>query len=1099
MLSFTEMVPGKAAALEIRTDGGGLTLINVHGPQAGCSPWAGRAAFWADIQMYATARSLSGRRPVVIADDTNVYMDATSNPATEHFRAGWEACGSRRATAGGEEDMTPTLHPSRHRVDTFLVNEPLLPLSLRESISARGMAHSQVLGLDHLPVCLALPGFLTAAGRTPMPTPYSHTAGRLPLYDAEAAPVQHCLWAAVTAAQDEPSLAPWLGPAEQHAYGSMPAAAVDKVFEHLHAAHDALARVVGRRQPSLAGTDPGGGDPPESGTRLQAAVLCYDNPAACAPAAYQADAARHGIRSEAALRLAEELRGASPGFRPARQGQLQEELERQAAALEEDIRQLRALLAADRKRAIKDVCRGHAPDIAQRWKAVRGAIEVEAPGPSGLWNVRVPKAQTLLTEAHNVMFAVCALRRELYDKRLVDLRGFQAVLSRYVPRVPEGAWTQVQQYSMQDLQSALDRADGKAPGCNHVEARFIKALPAPVQWLLFHSYRAILRGAPPPMHWRDAQIWLSPKVPGSAILDDYRPIALGQLDMKLLTGPLTQRITEVLTRHGAVSNWQQGALPGSNTGLPLFMAQRQLQRGRPNYVFSFKAQGLRHRPVRCPPPHPGPPLHAARGHPPPALPPHVRQVAHCHSARANAALPHAARPPAGQPQEPPAVRAPPGAPAQGAAAPPAPTGGGQTKPHPSLHQRPAGSCPHAAAFRQRRGGGGRVPGDDGHGAQSPPVRHGHHGGGPGPAAAPLSPPGKPMALGTSGGLRPLPGTPAAAGREFSLQRKHRLHLVAVHHWCLNTLAPAKVVQDITLAILGGVTQYVAPFIADDSDTARHLDHITVQVANDRALYAFDTSQDSLQDDRTLGLRRVPTRCQQAAVALVGTLVHHRSTSVRAEVTKMFWEIAYAHGICPEVHYPVPEFATLEGGDWVHRIPRALAALGLGLYNPIACPRAAHVQLQSPPGNIVTLPSATLRHRDTCRLTVPHTTPWHEHQGLHHPFPDNNDPWRTVVLECLNQCAEEHLHHCRREQEPTNHPGWRDALVHLLGTTGTRDPRLRLVHPKRAKQDAHTGPRVTPDGLHLHVGGYRRRGGLSPPTRGGAYHPLAALMYILHDE
>ena len=143
---------------------------------------------------------------------------------------------------------------------------------------------------------------------------------------------------------------------------------------------------------------------------------------------------------------------------------------------------------------------------------------------------------------------------------------------------------------MQDLQSALDKADGKAPGPNHVKARFIKALPAPVQWLLDHSYRAILRGAPPPMHWRDAHAWLSPKVPGSARLDDYRPIALGQLDMKLLTGPLTQRITEVLTRHGVVSDWQQGALPGSNTGPPLFMAQRQLQRGRPNYDFSFDAR-----------------------------------------------------------------------------------------------------------------------------------------------------------------------------------------------------------------------------------------------------------------------------------------------------------------------------------------------------------------------------------------------------------------------------------------------------------------------------------------------------------------------------
>ena len=141
---------------------------------------------------------------MVIAGDTNIYMDATTNPATKHFCAGWEACGFRRATAGGEEDMTPTLHPSQHRVDTYLVNELLLPWSLRESVCARGMAHPQVIGLDHLPVRLASLGLLSAAGRAAVPTPYSHTRGRLLPYDAEAAPVQHCLWAAVTPAQDEP-------------------------------------------------------------------------------------------------------------------------------------------------------------------------------------------------------------------------------------------------------------------------------------------------------------------------------------------------------------------------------------------------------------------------------------------------------------------------------------------------------------------------------------------------------------------------------------------------------------------------------------------------------------------------------------------------------------------------------------------------------------------------------------------------------------------------------------------------------------------------------------------------------------------------------
>ena len=104
--------------------------------------------------------------------------------------------------------MTPTLHPSRHRLDTFLVNEPLLPWSLQESVWARGRAHPQVVGSNHLLVRLALPGLLNAAGDAAMPTPYSHTEGRLLPYDAKAAPVQRCLWAAVTAARDEPSLAP---------------------------------------------------------------------------------------------------------------------------------------------------------------------------------------------------------------------------------------------------------------------------------------------------------------------------------------------------------------------------------------------------------------------------------------------------------------------------------------------------------------------------------------------------------------------------------------------------------------------------------------------------------------------------------------------------------------------------------------------------------------------------------------------------------------------------------------------------------------------------------------------------------------------------
>ena len=155
------------------------------------------------------------------------------------------------------------------------------------------------------------------------------------------------------------------------------------------------------------------------------------------------------------------------------------------------------------------------------------------------------------------------------------------------------------------------------------------------------------------------------------------------------------------------------------------------------------------------------------------------------------------------------------------------------------------------------------------------MRHGHHGGGPRPAAAPLFHLKNPWHWVPAADSVPYLGLQLQPDGEFSLQRKHQLRLAVVHHWCLNTLAPPKVVQDVILAILGGVTQYVAPFIADDSDTARHLDHITFQVAKDRARYAFHASQDSLQDDQTLGLKRVPTRCQQAVVAL---LVHASTTA-----------------------------------------------------------------------------------------------------------------------------------------------------------------------------------------------------------------------------
>ena len=49
VLCFTGIIPPIAVALEIRTDKGGPTLINIHVIQADCFPWAGQAAFWPNI------------------------------------------------------------------------------------------------------------------------------------------------------------------------------------------------------------------------------------------------------------------------------------------------------------------------------------------------------------------------------------------------------------------------------------------------------------------------------------------------------------------------------------------------------------------------------------------------------------------------------------------------------------------------------------------------------------------------------------------------------------------------------------------------------------------------------------------------------------------------------------------------------------------------------------------------------------------------------------------------------------------------------------------------------------------------------------------
>ena len=147
---------------------------------------------------------------------------------------------------------------------------------------------------------------------------------------------------------------------------------------------------------------------------------------------------------------------------------------------------------------------------------------------------------------------------------------------------------------------------------------------------------------------------------------------------------------------------------------------------------------------------------------------------------------------------------------------------------------------------------------------------------------------------------PYQGLQLQPDGEFSLQRKHGLRLVAGHHWCLNTLAPPKVVQDVILAILGGVTQYMLP-LSPTTPTPRA---------------TWTTSRSRSQRQRAVRLQRLAgqgtRRRDPGAHAGANTVPagnggprrHARPpplASERAEATRMFWDIPGAHGTCPEVH------------------------------------------------------------------------------------------------------------------------------------------------------------------------------------------------------
>ena len=284
------------------------------------------------------------------------------------------------------------------------------------------------------------------------------------------------------------------------------------------------------------------------------------------------------------------LRQVDPNLSPATVEDLHAALDRQLHQLETRVEELRGVLKSNRRRSIKDYWRARVPDLQLRWTAIRGAINVVNYAPSGLWSVRVRESEKVLIEASDVIGEVQRYWEALYAKRPVNLPAFERLARAHIPRGAHEEWRPVHDYTLQDLKDAVKQAvaDDKAPGSNRVTAALIAQLPEPVQGLLVHAYRAILRRADVPESWHEAIIWLMPKGTATGNLDEYRPIALGQQDMRMLMTPLMRRFTAVLARKGLSADWQFSAMPRSTAAAPVFLAQRRLQGGQEeNHVLAF--------------------------------------------------------------------------------------------------------------------------------------------------------------------------------------------------------------------------------------------------------------------------------------------------------------------------------------------------------------------------------------------------------------------------------------------------------------------------------------------------------------------------------
>ena len=936
---------------------------------------------------------------------------------------------------------------------------------------------------------------------------YSQAQGRLHAIRPDSPGVREAAAAVLQKACGDQRLQAWLSSDQDTA--TMGTSEVQAVFDLLYAFRDGVSRVTGVRMPS--GVDP---QYPYGQAETEASVdqVLSDQQALAwrAHQLWQRDAAAAGLHSQEATALLQHLRRVDPDLSPASVEDLRAALDQQLHQLETRVEELRDVLRSNRRRSIKDYWRGRVPHLQLRWTAIRGAINVVNYAPSGLWSVRVRESEKVLLEASDVIGEVQRYWEALYAKRPVNLPAFERLVRAHIPKgVPE-EWRSVQDYTMQDLKDAVRHAvaDDKAPGSNRVTAALIAELPEPVQGLLVHAYRAILRGADVPESWHEAIIWLMPKGTATGNLDEYRPIALGQQDMRMLMTPLMRRFTAVLARKGLAADWQFGAMPGYTAAAPVFLAQRRLQRGlEENHVLAFDVSKafdtaphgalallLRHmgipeelirlfhtlscgslvRIVTAHGPTPSIRLHRglrqgsaesavlyllllepllqslaykARGDARHAVPPLVQS--YCDDLLLIAhSLPQFLEYAA-------------------------PIARYLTDMGMSLN---VGKCAYANTARIHSIMVYLNPGD---------------------TAAPW------VCLRAKGTV-PYLGLRLDPRGVATMKEKHVLRCEALLGWCKNTLGPASVPHEVMAAVVGGIVRYTAPYVSDTAEAVIKLNTAIQAAALQFEKLPKDLSNVAVRSGHGLRLADVQVICRDSVVATMAQLTHHRSMTVRDELRAMLRDMHVQYGVCGQFMVPSASFATHAGNTWVDRVLRAMGTLRVGLLMPSSVYSFvhAHVPQVQWAGRKWVSQSYTFKGRDICILSGPRTDaivqsltdPANDllHARLPCPAPGH---WAVQ----LQECHEDHLH--------VPHAGVGPHQLDHVWFTGLRDvfrPQLpgplthRLIHPVRRKKASKRNRQSATGDVYV-VGGYREEGwdpanpGLSMP-----FVPLAALLFLLGD-